>query len=212
MKIYQEIDYREQKFVLSVQKFLSLAADCPMGWGWHDLYLFRDDEVVFYVGQSSNAFDRVWGHLRGGFTGHSKVGEFIRCNWPNSMQFTIELMNSRSTFFERVLNLSGEQRNRYSVLPEAEKYLIQKWSPCFNEAMNITPTSLPPKYVPPSIIVGHPKNIYIMIQQARSSQILENQQNAPSEIICILCGTKTNEIGYSTGTDKYLCRKCYEGK
>jgi len=34
---------------------------------------FCDEEVVFYVGQSHNAFERVWAHLLGGFQGHSIV-------------------------------------------------------------------------------------------------------------------------------------------
>ena len=58
---------------------------CPPEWRWHDLYLFRDHDIVFYVGQSYNAFERIWEHLRGGSKGHSKVGRFILCNWTRSM-------------------------------------------------------------------------------------------------------------------------------
>lgn len=32
-----------------------------------DLYAFRDEAVVFYVGQSQLAFSQVWDHLKSGF-------------------------------------------------------------------------------------------------------------------------------------------------
>jgi hypothetical protein len=36
-----------------------MAPDCPSEWLQMDLYLFRDDEVVFYVGQSAVAYRRI---------------------------------------------------------------------------------------------------------------------------------------------------------
>ena len=55
-----------QKVILSLKRFL-LIEQCPADWKGMDLYLFRDDAVVFYVGQSHLAFARVWDHLLGGF-------------------------------------------------------------------------------------------------------------------------------------------------
>jgi hypothetical protein len=103
-----------------------------------DLYLFRDDAVVFYVGQSYLAFARVWEHLRNGFKGHSVVGRFIWCNWPKSMKFTIELTSSKFEQFDVVGN---------DVIA-AERQLIQLWSPCFNESLNRQPTPVPVSYLP----------------------------------------------------------------
>jgi hypothetical protein len=77
---------------IPVKRFL-LTEQCPAEWHLFDLYLFRDDEVVFYIGQSHIAFVRVWEHLVQGFKGRSIVGRFIWSNWPASMNFTIELFS-----------------------------------------------------------------------------------------------------------------------
>ncbi len=83
----------------SVKEFLLTEQRCPPEWRPFDLYLVRDDAVVFYVGQSYVAFDRVWRHILDGYKGRSVVGRFIHCNWPASMRFTIELLSSRSPQF-----------------------------------------------------------------------------------------------------------------
>jgi hypothetical protein len=82
----------DQKIVISLKRFL-LIEGCPADWKSLDLYLFRDEEVVFYAGQSHLAFARVWEHLLSGFKGHSIMGRFVWCNWPKSMSFTIELLS-----------------------------------------------------------------------------------------------------------------------
>jgi hypothetical protein len=130
--------------------------DCPSEWQRHDLYLFRDDEIVFYVGQSHNAFDRVWEHLRGGYRGRSVVGRFILCNWPHSMKFIIELLNSKSPRFDSVGNSPDA----------AERHLVEQLSPCFNEAMNTRPTPLPARYAPPNARIRHLKSLKRMIREA----------------------------------------------
>src|SRR5512137_1541114 len=111
----------DQKVAISLKRFL-LVDQCPADWKSLDLYLFRDESVVFYVGQSCLAFARVWEHLMGGFHGHSIVGRFIWCNWPKSMNFTIELLSSQFKEFDGVGN----------DLSAAERQLIQQWTPCFN--------------------------------------------------------------------------------
>jgi len=83
----------DQKVVLTLKRFL-LINQCPEEWKGFDLYLFRDEEVTFYVGQSHLAFSRVWEHLLGGFKGHSFLGRFIWVNWPKSMNFTVDLLSS----------------------------------------------------------------------------------------------------------------------
>ena len=127
----------ETKIILPLKRFL-LIKDCPAVWKGLDLYLFRDETVVFYVGQSQLAFARVWEHLLNGFHGHSIVGRFIWANWPASMNFTIELMSSQSEEFTDVEN----------DLNAAERKLIQQVSPCFNTSLNSQPTSLPASYLP----------------------------------------------------------------
>jgi hypothetical protein len=122
-------------------KRFMITEQCPPEWRALDLYVFRDDEVAFYVGQSYVAFDRVWEHLRNGFKGRSVIGRFILCNWPVSLRFTIELLSSKSSRFERVGN----------TLDAAERDLIQYWSPCFNVAWNSQPVPLPSRYRSPEV-------------------------------------------------------------
>src|SRR5688500_10051255 len=82
-----------ENVILPLKRFL-LVQECPSTWKDFDLYLFRDENVVFYVGQSHLAFDRVCEHLLCGFKGHSRVGRFVWCSWPKSMSFTVELSSS----------------------------------------------------------------------------------------------------------------------
>ena len=75
----------DQCIALSLKRFL-IVAECPPDWRAFDLYLFRDDEVVFYVGQSYLAYARVWQHITDGYKARSVVGRFVLCNWPGSMR------------------------------------------------------------------------------------------------------------------------------
>lgn len=124
---------------LPVKQFM-LIEHCPPDWRGLDLYLFRDEDLVFYVGQSYVAFDRVWEHLRHGFRGRSVIGRFILTNWPKSLNYQIDLLSSQASQFAPL---------QYNLnLAEAE--LIQRWSPCFNQALNHQPTPLPNRYTLPS--------------------------------------------------------------
>jgi hypothetical protein len=122
---------------ISVQR-LMLINECPLEWRFYDLYLFRDSEVVFYVGQSRLAFVRVWEHIIQGYKGRSIVGRFILANWPASMKFNIELISSRSSQFTSVCN----------DVNTAEQYLIAALTPCFNEVLNSQPSPVPGRYRP----------------------------------------------------------------
>jgi predicted GIY-YIG superfamily endonuclease len=148
-----EVDHQE--VIIPLKNFLTMT-HCPPEWRRHDVYLFRDDEVVFYVGQSYDAFERVWEHLHGGFKGRSVVGRFVLCNWPRSMRFIIELMSSKSARFDAVGNSPDA----------AERHLVEQLSPCFNEAMNRHPTPLPNRYLPPNVLVRRPRSIKRMIREA----------------------------------------------
>jgi len=129
----------DSKVVLPLKRFM-LIEQCPAEWKPLDLYLFRDESTVFYVGQSYLAFARVWEHLLGGFHGHSIVGRFMWVNWPASMNFTIELLSSQSEQFA----VLGHN------LDAAERQLIREFSPCFNISLNQEPAPLPKNYLPPN--------------------------------------------------------------
>ena len=145
----------DQKVVISLKRFL-LIEHCPAEWKSLDLYLFRDEEVVFYVGQSHLAFARVWEHLLSGFKGHSIMGRFVWCNWPKSMSFTIELLSSRSEMFDGVGN----------DLSASERLLIQRGSPCFNLSQNQEPTAVPDCYLPPNAPFRRRRSLNQLIHEA----------------------------------------------
>lgn len=141
--------------VLPLKKFLTIEL-CPPEWRALDLYVFRDDAVTFYVGQSFCAFERVWNHLYGGYKGRSGVGRFVLVNWPVSMRFTIELLSSKARQFE------GVQHD----LNAAELALITQAAPCFNAVLNRTPTPLPECYRPPSAPIRCSRNLNHLIRDA----------------------------------------------
>ena len=155
----------EQKIVISLKRFL-LINQCPADWKNLDLYLFRDDEVAFYVGQSQLAFARVWEHLLSGFKGHSIVGRFIWVNWPKSMNFTIELLSSQYGQFNEIGN----------DLNAAERQLIQQWTPCFNVSLNIQPTPIPPHYLPPNSKFRRRASLNKLMHEAERAVKAEDMQ------------------------------------
>lgn len=150
---------------ISLKRFL-LIKQCPLDWSHFDLYLFRDDEVAFYAGQSQLAFTRVWEHLLGGFHGHSIPGRFIWCNWPRSMSFTVELMSSQSQQFAEVGN----------DLNASERLLIERWSPCFNVSLNVQPTPLPVSYLPPNAAFRRRRSLNALIREAERAVKAEDEK------------------------------------
>jgi hypothetical protein len=143
-----------------------LLEGCPSEWKDLDLYLLRDETVVFYVGQSQLAFARVWEHLLGGFKGHSIPGRFVWCNWPASMNFTIELLSSRSDWFGSIGN----------DLNAAERWLIQRWLPCFNVSQNSQPTPLPPAYLPPNAKFPVRRSLNKLVHEAERAVKAEDRR------------------------------------
>jgi hypothetical protein len=144
-----------EKVVIPLKKFL-LIEQCPVEWKDLDLYLFRDEQVAFYVGQSYLAFSRVWDHLKAGFHGHSIPGRFVWANWPVSMKFTIELMSSQLEEFKVVGN----------DLSAAERQLIRQWSPCLNVSQNNQPAPVPGKYLPYNAPLRCSRSLNKLIHQA----------------------------------------------
>ncbi len=151
--------------VLSLKRFL-IVAECPPEWRAFDLYLFRDDEVVFYVGQSYLAYARVWQHITDGYKARSVVGRFVLCNWPKSMNFTIELWSSRADRFAAVAH----------DLNAAERSLIELYAPCFNDALNQRPTPLPDCHAPPSAPIRCSRSLNKLIHEAERAVRAEERR------------------------------------
>lgn len=155
----------DPKIAISLKRFL-LLDQCPAAWKDLDLYIFRDEAVAFYIGQSHLAFARVWEHLISGFKGHSIMERFVWCNWPASMKFTIELLGSRSGQFDAIGN----------DLNVAERLLIQQWSPCFNVSQNNQPTPLPPPYLPPNAKLRFRRGLNQLIHEAERAVRAEDNR------------------------------------
>ena len=152
-----------QKIGISLKRLL-LIEQCPVEWKGLDLYLFRDDAATFYVGQSHLAFARVWEHLLGGFKGHSIVGRFVWCNWPKSMNFTIELLSSQSEQFADAGN----------DLNASERILIQQLAPCFNVSLNNQPTPVPDSYLPANAPFRRRRSLKMLIYEAERAVKVED--------------------------------------
>ncbi|WP_420644856.1 GIY-YIG nuclease family protein [Candidatus Leptofilum sp.] len=154
--------------ILPLKRFL-LNEQCLEAWQGLDLYLFRDENVVFYIGQSHSGFARVWEHLLSGFKGHSITGRFIWINWPKSMKFTIELLSSQSAQFATV---------GYD-LDAAEQWLIREYSPCFNVSHNPQPTAVPSTYLPPNAKFRRRASLRKLIFEAERVVRAEDNQRWP---------------------------------
>jgi hypothetical protein len=141
-----------------VKQFI-LLEECPEEWKKLDLYVIRDENSIFYVGQSYIAFHRVWDHIKNGYKWRSDVGRFILCNWPKSMNYVIELLSSGSHEFDSVDN----------NLSRAEEMLIKMYKPCFNISQNDDPSPIPKVYLPPSLTIRCSRSIKRLRYQAEQA-------------------------------------------
>jgi hypothetical protein len=160
----------ELEVSLPLKAFLQIER-CPDEWQRLDLYLVRDAEVVFYVGQSYGAFHRVWEHFYGGFKGRSLLGRFIVCNWPASMRFQVQLMSSKNACFACL----DHDRLR------CEQALIEQYAPCLNASLNPQPAPIPEGYFSPYTSLKfrrHPKRC---IQQAAQALEAERKRSEAAE-------------------------------
>jgi hypothetical protein len=143
---------------VKVKQFIQLE-ECPEEWKKLDLYVIRDENSVFYVGQSYCAFERVWDHIKNGYKWRSDVGRFILCNWPKSMNYEIELASSCSQEFDAV---------GYD-LSKAEEMLIKMYKPCFNISQNDSPSPIPAIYLPPGAEIRCSRSIRKLQYQAEQA-------------------------------------------
>jgi len=92
------------------------------GWGQFDLYVFRDADLILYVGKTNqNVIDRIAQHLGLTYFADSQVGRLIEDNSPASHAWSIDL-------------------------DHAERSLILEHSPALNVIANPQPRALPRKY------------------------------------------------------------------
>lgn len=149
--------------ILTFKEFL-VVKTCPPAWRIYDLYLIRDEVVVFYIGKSDVAFFRIWQHILDGYKGRSTIGRFLLCNWRASMNFTIALMSSRSSQFTDLEN----------DLSAIECSLIMLNTPCFNVTSNPEPTPLPERYLPTTSPIQHARRLGRVVREA--GYVLKGEQ------------------------------------
>jgi hypothetical protein len=58
----------------------------------------------------------------------------------------------------------------------AERQLIQRWSPCFNEALNSQPTPVPPTYLPLTAKLRCGQSLNKLIHQAERAVKVEETE------------------------------------
>jgi hypothetical protein len=112
----------------------------------HCLYLVRDCDVVFYVGQSREPVNRLWSHLGRGWGAWSQnspsaLGVLIADNLPAARSWQVEFLTPGE--------VSGLAVKGYASdwdIDKAERSLIKEHRPCLNVANNNNPSSLPERY------------------------------------------------------------------
>lgn len=123
----------------------------------HCLYLYREDETVFYIGRSTSPFERLQEHLgRGAYTRHiSPLGMLILAHLPLSLTWLIELRSVgdceelvrryRPECYEWYL---GQRRKGLTreASEVAEETLIEHYRPCLNRMGNRQGQTLPERY------------------------------------------------------------------
>jgi hypothetical protein len=151
------------------------------GTGDHFLYLYRDGEIVFYVGRSIDPIERLEQHLGtlGGnsfFKDRDLPGNVIRKNYPESLNWLIDLftlkdcqpfigknsplpawMNKRDCkTYKRLLKsleVGGFSYDKYAM-EMAEQALINNYHPCLNaRGTNHFTSDLPKKYRDPRCLL-----------------------------------------------------------
>lgn len=121
----------------------------------HNIYIVRDGDTVFYVGQSGDPIDRLLTHLgrgtRSWCAGPSSLGQLIVSNLPESGGWQIELMILGDC--EPYINTVWPWMKRFSIRGDdweglAEKAMIRTLHPCLNTTHNENPIPLPKHYNP----------------------------------------------------------------
>jgi hypothetical protein len=114
----------------------------------HRLYMVRDGEVVFYIGQSGNPLERILTHIGQGpwnwSQGPSPLGDLIMANLPASRGWQVDLMtpDECKPLVEDWLGF----KITCSDIAYAEKALIRQHRPCLNVVCNEYPAPLPERY------------------------------------------------------------------
>jgi hypothetical protein len=119
----------------------------------HVIYIIREGDTVFYIGQSQEPLLRLEQHLTAGF-----IGQLMRDFWPLSAHWQVDLL----TFADgaQILDTTGMDPKQSTDRMIVERALIQHYKPCCNIANNPTPSCLPERYRKDELEIGLTDDLY----------------------------------------------------
>jgi len=99
-----------------------------------NIYIFRDADVIFYVGSSprGKVYNRVRAHIKTKSGGHSSLHYLVKNNMPDSLNWNIDLYRVKKTYVGDILS--------------CESAIIYRLCPVINQQFNPYPTPLPIRY------------------------------------------------------------------
>jgi hypothetical protein len=115
-----------------------------------NLYIVRDGEVIFYVGQSGRGIRfRLFQHHR-----ETSLGNLIQDNLPDSMGWQIDLLTVQDCLSQikkhfPYISESFILKEDNAFIDRAEEAMIRELRPCLNGTWNLNPNPLPDKYKRP---------------------------------------------------------------
>jgi hypothetical protein len=110
------------------------------------LYIFRDGDLVFYVGRSAQPFERLQQHLGQSetwVTPPDMLGKLILNNLPESLDWNMDVIT-----LKEIQEVYASKK--VSFIPSieiAEGEMIAHCKPCLNHTENRRPTPLPDRYL-----------------------------------------------------------------
>jgi hypothetical protein len=125
----------------TIQAIVDKQFDQALG---HLIYVVREGEVVFYVGQSKrDVVTRFWEHIQK----RSRLGQLIELNRPSSLTWLVDfytLADCRPYVTQK--SLFAMQAWETFDMDMAEQALIAWLRPILNRNFNANPTPLPAHY------------------------------------------------------------------
>jgi predicted GIY-YIG superfamily endonuclease len=125
----------------TIAQLLNKEVDHALG---HLIYVVRDGDLVFYVGQSRrDVVERFWEHMQA----PSRLGQLIQLNKPRSLQWQADFYTlADCQQFVQQKALFPLQEWQHFDMDMAEQAMIAQMRPVLNRDFNPQPTPLPPGY------------------------------------------------------------------
>lgn len=125
----------------TIAAILNQEVDSTLG---HVTYLIRDDQLVFYIGQSKrDVITRFQEHMQK----PSKLGRIVTLNQPSSLNWSVDFYTMADCRpFVQQKSLLPMQAWEHFDMDMAESAMINRFNPIVNHDFNVNPTPLPANY------------------------------------------------------------------